>query len=320
MNPIKNLFTIEKRPKKGLMAFEWVVLAYWLLTFLMIIVMYTRLHHPQEMIWGRIRVLAIILALWGVYRMLPCRFTLLARVVAQLALLGWWYPDTYELNRSMPNLDHLFAQWEHNVFGGQPALWFSKTFSHPIFSELMDMSYASYFPMIALVTLFYFLFRGKEFTRVAFIILGAFMIYYVIFVFLPVTGPQYYFLAVGEDRIARGIYPNVGDYFNFHQERMTSPGWTDGLFYQLVEDAHEAGERPTAAFPSSHVGITTILMILAWRTRNRRFFWFLMPFFVLMCFATVYIKAHYAIDAIAGLISGVAIYALLYAVSHKMKG
>ena len=49
------------------------------------------------------------LALWLVYRLVPCKLTILARMAAQMALLAWWYPDTYELNRVLPNLDHIFA-------------------------------------------------------------------------------------------------------------------------------------------------------------------------------------------------------------------
>ena len=33
-----------------------------------------------------------------------------------------------------------------------------------------------------------------------------------------------------------------------------------------------------------------------------------MPIYVLLCLATVYIQAHYVIDALAGLVSGVALY------------
>jgi membrane-associated phospholipid phosphatase len=80
---------------------------------------------------------------------------------------------------------------------------------------------------------------------------------------------------------------------------------------------HDAGERPTAAFPSSHVGITTILMFLAWRTRCKPLFWVMMPFYILMCFATVYIQAHYAIDVIAGWISAIVIYTFLLFLSKK---
>jgi PAP2 superfamily domain protein len=60
-------------------------------------------------------------------------------------------------------------------------------------------------------------------------------------------------------------------------------------------------------------------MLLAWRTGNRRLFYILLPFFVLMFFSTVYIMAHYAIDAIAGLITGVLLYVSLMALSRKMK-
>ena len=94
-------------------------------------------------------------------------------------------------------------------------------------------------------------------------------------------------------------------------EKATTPGWSDGFFYSLVEGMHDAGERPTAAFPSSHVGITTILMFLAWRTRCKPLFWGMMPFY------TVYIQAHYVIDVIAGWISAIIIYAVLLFLSKK---
>lgn len=102
------------------------------------------------------------------------------------------------------------------------------------------------------------------------------------------------------------------------QDCLPTPGYTDGIFYQMVESAKAAGERPTAAFPSSHVGISTILMMLAWRTGNRRMFYVLLPFYVLLFFSTVYIQAHYAIDAIAGLISGILLYAILMPVGKRV--
>ena len=51
-------------------------------------------------------------------------------------------------------------------------------------------------------------------------------------------------------------------------------------------------------------------MILAVRTRNRVLPLVLLPFYVLLCCATVYIQAHYLIDAIAGFISAFVVYAL----------
>lgn len=320
---MKQLFKLETKIYKGLFASEWAMLAYWLLTTLIIVVCYTKVQNPEAMLWGRVRILFTTAALYAVYRMLPCRLTRLARIGVQLAFLSWWYPDTYELNRMLPNLDHVFATWEQLLFGCQPALLFSQLTAHlptlvsNIFSELMDLGYASYYPMIATVIIYYFFFRYKEFQRAAFIVLAAFFIFYVVFIVVPVTGPTFYYQAVGVDNIAQGIFPNLGSYFNLHQECMPSPGYTDGIFYHLVENAKAAGERPTAAFPSSHVGISTILMFLAWHTRERRLFFVLLPFFVLLCISTVYIQAHYAIDALAGLLSGTIIYYVLFYLTRK---
>ena len=311
MNIIKHLFEIERKPKKGLLAVEWVVMGYLLLTVLVILFTFTKAMNPEAMLWGRFRIVMLTLAVWLVYRLIPCRFTLLCRITVQMFLLSWWYPDTYELNRLFPNLDHHFAAYEQWLCGCQPALLFSQAISHPVFSELMHLGYASYFPLIALVSLFYFFFRYKEFDRAVFIILTSFFIYYVIFIFLPVTGPQYYYLAAGLDNIAQGIFPNVHDYFATHDQPLPMPGYSDGYFYQCVASAHATGERPTAAFPSSHVGITTILMILAWRSRSRPLFWGITPLYILMCLATVYIQAHYVVDVIGGWVSAVVIYAVL---------
>jgi membrane-associated phospholipid phosphatase len=89
------------------------------------------------------------------------------------------------------------------------------------------------------------------------------------------------------------------------------PGWEDGMMHKLLIMAHDAGERPTAAFPSSHVGVATIVMWLAWETKNRKVLFTCLPFAVLLFFSTFYIQAHYAIDAIAGLFFGTVFYFFL---------
>ena len=314
---LKYLIEIEKKPRKGLLAAEWVIVGYMVLTLLFMLFTWTKLPNPEPMLWGRFHFLAMTAALWGVYRVVPCRFTMLCRVGLQLALLSWWYPDTFDLNRILPNFDPFFAGLEQSVFGYQPALLFSQQWSHPIFSELMYMGYSSYFLLIVIVTLYYFFRRYQEFDHAVFVILGSFFVYYVIFVFLPVTGPQYYYLAAGLDNIAQGIFPPVGDYFLTHDQMMEMPGYQNGFFYQFMVHAHAAGERPTAAFPSSHVGVTLILLMLAFHSRSWRLTLFVLPFFLLMCLATVYIRAHYAIDVVAGGVSAVLIYLTLFYIYRR---
>ena len=228
-----------------------------------------------------------------------------------MLLLIWWYPDTYELNRIFPNLDHLFASAEQWMFGCQPALYFSATYPQKVVSELMDMGYSIYYPLILFVVLAYLFERYKEMERMAFVVLASFFIYYICFDILPVVGPTFYYKAVGLDTISEGIFPSLGHYFDTHTACLTTPGYADGFFYNLVEGAKAAGERPTAAFPSSHVGVATVCMLLLYRLRNKWIFFVLLLPYVFLCLATVYIHAHYVIDAIAGLVSGVLIYLAL---------
>lgn len=318
---LRSLFAIDKHAVRGLLAVEWIAIAYLLFTVVIMAVQWDQLVNTEQMVKGRLQFLLVTLAVWGVYRLLPCPLTLFLRIAVQMVFLSWWYPDTYELNRMLPNLDHVFAGLEQQLFGCQPSLLFSQKLPWGWFSELMCMGYVSYFPLMSVLLVYYFFMRHHEFLLSAFVLLTSFFVFYVVFALLPVTGPQFYYLAVGTDNIAQGVLPNVGDWFMTHSERMAPPGWSGGVFHHLLDLAHDAGERPTAAFPSSHVGITTVVMLLAWRTRSRSLFFGMLPFFLLMCLSTVYIYAHYAIDAIAGFLTGLVFYFTLmplYGKAQKM--
>ena len=45
------------------------------------------------------------------------------------------------------------------------------------------------------------------------------------------------------------------------------------------------------------------MLLIAW-ARNYRLLLLMTPFYILLCLATVYIQAHYAVDAFAGLATG----------------
>ena len=264
---IKDFFTRDERFGQNILPFELVGIIYAVITTVMMFI--NHYENYESMMALRVFYIEATLAAWVFYFMRPNRFLLLLRVIVQMASLSWWYPDTYEVNRIFPNLDHLFAACEQAVFSCQPSLLFSQYVPWGWFSELMCLGYVSYFPLMTLLLLYYFFRRYDELPMAAFIMLASFFAFYLIFIFLPVTGPQFYYLAVGTDNIAQGIFPNVGDWFLTHTERMAAPGWSDGFFYHLLDLTHDAGERPTAAFPSSHVGITTVVMLLALRTHCR---------------------------------------------------
>lgn len=305
---IKDLFR-RVEPKKGLLAVETASFLYNALTTLLTLLLYPRMLHPNNMLLERALIVAGTFLLIGVYRRYPSRITLFLRVAGQLSLLAYWYPDTFEFNRLFNNLDPLFAYADEFLFGCQPSLVLSKLFPSLWVSEAFNFGYFCYYPLIFLVVVYYFFFKNEHFEKISFVLIASFFVYYLIYIAIPVAGPQFYFRAVGVDKIHAGVFPFIGDYFNENNFLVTGMKFDGGFFYKLVEASQEVGERPTAAFPSSHVGVSTIIMLMAWRA-NRRMTYGLLPIYLLLCGATVYIQAHYLIDSIMGFVSGIGIYIL----------
>lgn len=294
------------RPK--LLPVERVTLAYTLFTSLLILLLWRDMADPLRLLTGRALVVAGMALIYLINCLRPCRPTLLLRHLYPLTLLGYWYPDTYEFCQLFPNLDHHFAAADAWLFGCQPAVSFSQCVPQKLWSELFHLGYFAYYPLIALTVLSPLFGHRERFARTAYIVLACFFLYYAVYLFLPVAGPQYYFHAVGQDLILQGHYPQLGDYFRYHTELAPGPG-PSGFFHDLVEATQASGERPTAAFPSSHVGMSTVLLILLWNDRR----WLCLaalPFYVLLCCATVYIQAHYLVDVLGGWLSAVLFYLL----------
>ncbi len=303
---VSDLFK-RKEAEIKFLTVEKLALLYNLFTTLLIIIFFNRLDNPQEMLMGRFFILVGTFTLIYAYTKRPSRFTILLRIVLQMSLLNYWYPDTFEFNRIFPNLDHVFASAEYGLFGCQPAMEFENLLSGTLWREMFNMGYWLYFPMVATLSFFYFFKRPAEVERCTFTIMAAFFLHYLIYIFVPVAGPQFYFPVIGEEAASSGVYESIGNYFNLHPEISIAQEGKGVFFTELVNMAQRAGERPTAAFPSSHVGVAIVMMILAFRG-SKKLFLGLLPFFLLLCCATVYIKAHYLIDALTGAVTGVLTY------------
>jgi membrane-associated phospholipid phosphatase len=313
-----SLLRVDSKRGTGLLPAEMAMMCYVLLTSVVLVCFPERFESLTSMVLQRVGILMVTLVLWRLYVWRSCRLLELLRVLWQVALLNYWYPEIFEFNKLLFNADHVVAGWEQTLFGGQPSLWFSEVCSAPWFSELMNMGYFSYYPMIVSVIAFYFFGRYRRFQQAFFVVMGGFFLYYLIFILLPVSGPQFYFKAIGVESAAAGVFPDLGDYFTTHfradsvlDYMLPAPGWEEGFFRGRVIFAQMSGERPMAAFPSSHCGVSTILMCLAWQSRCKKLVGILLPFYVLLVFSTVYIQAHYAVDALAGVISGVLFWRLL---------
>lgn len=296
----------QEKKEKGLLSFEAATLIYMVASLVFIIIQWERLASPGGMLAARAAILIAMGLAFYVYQKYPCKAAILFRVAIPFLSLIYWYPETYQFCRIHEYQDHIFAQIDQVIFNCQPSLEFSRMYPSTFWHEFYCMGYYSYFYMMIAMVLFYFFARYERFQWATFVFLMSFFLFYVIFDFLPVAGPQYYFQYIGTDLGDMPDLPAVHDYFSNHTEIM--PLEVRGPFSNLVLQTQETGENPTAAFPSSHVGMSFITIILAWKSGNRILFFCLFPFFAILCLATVYLKAHYAIDSFAGIVVGLVFY------------
>lgn len=313
---IKDTLQQPERKRTGLMPIEWLTVGYVAITSILMLIFGSRMTDIGGMIALRAAALACVGIGFYCYKKTPSRLTLMLRVTLQVSLLAFWYPDLYGICRVFPNADYFFAGLEQQAFGCQPALLFSEVCPSKILSECFYMGYLFYFPMIAMVLVFYLFARFESFEKAATIVLGSFFAYYLVFLFLPVAGPQYYFNAIGLEAAYNGDFQPVGHWFNSNIEMLDPPGWKGGLFYKLLAIVRES-ERPVASFPSSHVGVSLIVVILAFKAHSKGLLAILLPLWVFLVCATVYIRAHYLIDVLAGFVSAPIVYLVFNKVFRK---
>ncbi len=210
----------------------------------------------------------------------------LFRNIYPVLFAGYFYTETVHYNKLFfDNLDPIFIQMDQWLFGFQPSLKFSTYFSNSWFTEIMYFGYFSFY-FIILGFIFAMCFKCKTlFLENMFKVSFSLLFFYFIFAIFPSAGPQFYF------ELPDRAVP------------------TNGYIFQRIMHAIQAGaEQPTGAFPSSHVGVTVVILLLA-RKNAPLFYKICLPLTFILILSTVYIKAHYAVDAIFGvLIAPIIVY------------
>lgn len=253
---------------------------YLLITGLFIAFYYHKIECPNIHLLSRILVISTIFVIIYFFEKFPTRFFKFFRHFYPLLLLGFVYSETDALNNVFSqNLDPFFANLEFNIFHCQPSILFYQHFPNMWFIELMNFAYFSYFPLIFTLCFWLYTHHKEAFHKSIFIICSSFFMYYVVFILLPVAGPQFYFKS--PDNHVPQAY----------------------IFSNIMHTINCMAEKPTAAFPSSHVGVICILWLLSFKFARNLLKYFL-PVGLLLIFSTVYIKAHYVIDVFGGIISG----------------
>ena len=200
------------------------------------------------------------------------------RNVYPIALSIYFYSRTVFYNKFLfDNLDPYLMQLEQRLFGFQPSLKFSEYFSSNWFSELMYIGYFSFYILLGSFVIYLYTKKKELFLEVSFKLAASMLLFYFIFGFLPSAGPQFYFSVT--DRIAPTAF----------------------AFDKIMQFIISNGDMPTGAFPSSHVGISVVILLLS-KKHMPKYFKIAWPFVIILIPSIVYIKAHYAVDAIGGLL------------------
>ncbi len=263
---------------------DYSTIIYFVITGFLILFFYDKTENPVLRLGFRFAAISVLFAL-SVADKKRDGILFYIRLLFPVILLSYTYGDTAALNRIFftEPFDTFLIKADKAIFGFEPALTFSQTFNENLIGEIMNAGYFSYYFMLLAVTLSYIFLKKHKAEKSVFIILTSFYVYYVIFISFPAVGPQF-----------------------FYKPPQSTPLHT-GFFSSLVEWVQKNWEHPTGAFPSSHVGMAIIYLIMTYKDFKKLFF-ILLPLTIIILFATVYIKAHYAVDVIAGIISAPVIY------------
>lgn len=207
-----------------------------------------------------------------------------------------FYRETGILNEMFTPtyLDPLFIRFEQWLFGFQPSLAFMNALPYLVVSELMYAAYFSYYVMIVGIGLTLFLRERTRFFHYVSVVSFVFYCCYLMYIFLPVSGPRLFFREVdnyrlGAEWLAWGAAHPLPDVIQ------------RGVFYQLIAAIYAAFEPAGAAMPSSHVAValTTVWFSFRYLPRIRQVH---LTVAVLLCISTVYCRFHYAVDVVAGIV------------------
>ena len=177
------------------------------------------------------------------------------------------------------------------LFGGDPTHWLAR-FAHPVLTEILQISYFSYYLLFIVMGVeVYRRFAVEEFDRAAFLIVYGFYLSYLGYFLFPGVGPRF-------------------TLHNFHNLGAELPG----LFLtDTLRGIINAGESISAnlpnpqdfvqrdIFPSGHTQLSLIVVFLGFRYHlSSR--WFLATLASLLIIGTVYLRYHYVIDIVGGVL------------------
>ena len=200
-----------------------------------------------------------------------------------------WYPAFLvtvpyrELSILIPqiqprDIDDMLIRLDYFIFHAHPTV-FIERFEVPVLTDIFQLIYCSYYFLPITLGLFVYLRReSRDFVHVIFAVLFSFYVTYVGYILFPAVGPRFslYHLQT-MPLVGYAVTLPIRDYLN----------WLE----HIMRDA----------FPSGHTMLALVVLFYTWRYEKRLLFLFV-PIALLIIISTIYLRYHYAVDVLAGII------------------
>lgn len=219
---------------------------------------------------------------WLITRM-PAQPGKAMRVVRELyplvfVAVFWLELDYVRISLDLRNVDAAVAAADRWLFGVHLHEVGMAKYGSVFVSEAMHLLYYAYYPTIYVPPIVLTLLGRFEAIRdMTFRLAATYLVCYLIYVLLPVDGPN--------NLVGRVQGPH-----------------TEGFFYGLVSAAQAFGGVRGASFPSSHVAGAVTIAFIAWRWLPRWAAVLLTLEAVGVVASTTFTQFHYAIDSVAGVV------------------
>ena len=174
--------------------------------------------------------------------------------------------------------DALLIKLDYMIFNAHPTVALER-FTTPIVTELLQLAYTSYYflPIILGVALKV---KGEkaQFDRGIFLVILCFFLSFIGYILIPAIGPR----------------------FTINHLQGTE---LHGIFLRdIIDSTLNALEgKKMDAFPSGHTAVTLVVLYLAYKF-HRVIFWIFLPVVLALLVSTVYLRYHYVVDIIAGIL------------------
>lgn len=201
------------------------------------------------------------------------------------------YKEVHVVIQSLgrPDLDPAFIAVDRWIFGTDPTAWMAR-FAHPALTELLQVSYGSYFFIMLALGVEIWLREPREtYAYVLFAVVYGFCLSYVGYIALPGVGPRFTLHDFASlDAELPGLWLTEAIRAGINAAESILPGTPDPM---------AAAQRDV--FPSGHTQLTLLTIFFAWRYRIRSRH-VVTVLGALLIVSTVYLRYHYVIDLIGG--------------------